>query len=57
MTTWVLILTMWSADSKAFLSIPGFVSHDRCTDAAQVWTIQNGMTSGFHRNTAVCVAL
>jgi hypothetical protein len=55
--TWILILTMWSADSKFMLSVTGFASESRCTQAAAIWTQQNGLSNGFHKNTAVCVAL
>lgn len=55
--TWILILTMWSADSKFMLQVPGFVTEAKCAKAAELWTAQNGMSSGFHRGNAICVLL
>lgn len=57
MITWILILTMWSSDSKFMLQIPGFATQQKCAIAADQWIKQNDFNNGWHRNNAVCVQL
>jgi hypothetical protein len=57
MTTFVLILTMWSADSKFMMMVPGFTSQQGCEIAAKQWMDQNGIGGYYHHNTAICAAL
>lgn len=52
--TWVLILTMSSADAKFIDHIEGF-DRESCMSAASLW-LQEHPSNGFHRYSAICVS-